>query len=349
VPSPVVVWNGGAIKRQLTRFEDCRRALVDPNYSSDPYDAGLASERSHNLLFVSDGRHRTLRHLLDPFFTPQATTQLARSLDMVRDDCLDRLHELGGGDLIAELVEPLVVDATARVLGVPDQVRSPITRGLRGMAGSLEPTTRGRAIASSLIIQRALSYDGDGAVDGFHQRLRRAAAEGRITREEATFNAAVVLHGGYENPLNALGSLVATAAADPAAFHKWAEISPDAVIDETLRLFPPARGVVRFTRPEDSGFGEAVWINLEVANRDPKVFDRPDEPHYDHPTARHLSFGIGPHRCPGTLVARLLAHSMVTALLALPREALAEVVIRPRVGQVTRGVATAEISGLAPP
>ena len=41
------------------------------------------------------------------------------------------------------------------------------------------------------------------------------------------------------------------------------------------------------------------------ANRDPELFDRPDEVLIDREENRHSAFGLGVHRCLGSNLARL--------------------------------------------
>ena len=52
-----------------------------------------------------------------------------------------------------------------------------------------------------------------------------------------------------------------------------------------------------------------------MANRDPSVFDEPNEVVMDRKGNRHFSFGIGVHRCVGSNVARTVFKSMLTAVL----------------------------------
>jgi hypothetical protein len=57
---------------------------------------------------------------------------------------------------------------------------------------------------------------------------------------------------------------------------------------------------------------DPVWA---MANRDPSVFDKPNELVLDRKGNRHFSFGIGVHRCVGSNVARTVFKSMITAVL----------------------------------
>ncbi len=52
-----------------------------------------------------------------------------------------------------------------------------------------------------------------------------------------------------------------------------------------------------------------------MANRDPSVFDNPNEIILDRKGNRHFSFGLGIHRCVGSNVARVVFTSMLTAVL----------------------------------
>jgi cytochrome P450 len=51
--------------------------------------------------------------------------------------------------------------------------------------------------------------------------------------------------------------------------------------------------------------GERILLLFGSANRDAAVFDDPDTFHLDRRDGRHLAFGIGPHRCIGSHLARL--------------------------------------------
>jgi cytochrome P450 len=95
-----------------------------------------------------------------------------------------------------------------------------------------------------------------------------------------------------------------------------------AVVEESLRWTPPTSNFLFRFATEDVKAGDtvipagdAVLISYNAIGRDPlqhgvtaEVFDITRDP------ARHLSFGHGPHVCPGSPLARLEA---VVALPAL--------------------------------
>ncbi len=52
--------------------------------------------------------------------------------------------------------------------------------------------------------------------------------------------------------------------------------------------------------------GAPVIVALGGANRDPEVFDEPDQLRIDRPeAARHVAFSLGMHHCLGAALARL--------------------------------------------
>jgi cytochrome P450 len=85
-----------------------------------------------------------------------------------------------------------------------------------------------------------------------------------------------------------------------------------AAMEEFLRLYTPYRGFARTTSKDVTLHAETirpkepVTLHYTSANRDPEVFDRPDEfiMNRDNITA-HMAFGKGRHRCAGMPLARL--------------------------------------------
>jgi cytochrome P450 len=51
--------------------------------------------------------------------------------------------------------------------------------------------------------------------------------------------------------------------------------------------------------------GELVSLGFAAANRDPRVFEQPDECVIDRAPNRHVAFGHGPHTCIGAPLARM--------------------------------------------
>ena len=61
--------------------------------------------------------------------------------------------------------------------------------------------------------------------------------------------------------------------------------------------------------------GARVTVNWVAANRDPRVFDDPDELLLNRDQADNLLYGAGIHVCPGAALARMELRVVLEALL----------------------------------
>ena len=94
------------------------------------------------------------------------------------------------------------------------------------------------------------------------------------------------------------------------------ELIPSAV-EESLRLYTIIFGDGRKVA-QDTDFhgcplrkGDMVYGLVSGANRDPRVYDRPDEFVVDRKANNHLGFAGGPHRCLGAHLARMVMQVAV--------------------------------------
>jgi cytochrome P450 len=61
--------------------------------------------------------------------------------------------------------------------------------------------------------------------------------------------------------------------------------------------------------------GDPVLLGWVAANHDPAAFENSDETNLTRWPNRHLSFGLGPHRCIGSNVARAMFRIATRAIL----------------------------------
>jgi unspecific monooxygenase len=62
--------------------------------------------------------------------------------------------------------------------------------------------------------------------------------------------------------------------------------------------------------------GQKIAVLLGSANRDPAVFEEPDELRVDRAPNNHVAFGVGVHFCLGAPLARMELVESLTALWA---------------------------------
>lgn len=127
---------------------------------------------------------------------------------------------------------------------------------------------------------------------------------------------------GIIAPTTFIGSMAVHLARHP-EHHAELSANPDLVPDATeeiLRLYTPYRGFARTAR-EDTEIagcpvraGDPIAVVFTSANRDETVFDDPDTYRLDRPARDLLTFGRGPHMCPGAPLARLLLREVLRQL-----------------------------------
>jgi cytochrome P450 len=95
----------------------------------------------------------------------------------------------------------------------------------------------------------------------------------------------------------------------------------DPATEEFLRYYTPAPGDGRTISADcviagqQFREGERIWLSWAMSNRDPAVFDNPNQIELARTGNRHHSFGLGIHRCIGSNVARMVFKRMLTAVL----------------------------------
>jgi cytochrome P450 len=84
----------------------------------------------------------------------------------------------------------------------------------------------------------------------------------------------------------------------------------DSITEEMLRLYPPV-SPGRIVRRDTTlagvqlHVGDFVLSSIHAANRDPRIFERPDDISLDR-SRSHLSLGAGRHHCVGSSLARII-------------------------------------------
>jgi len=128
---------------------------------------------------------------------------------------------------------------------------------------------------------------------------------------------------GIVAPTTFIGSAVVHLARHPehhALLRENPSLIPDAV-EEMLRLYTPYRGFARTARRDVQlgdklvREGDVVAAVFTSGNRDEDVFENPDEFNLDRRKKDLLTFGRGPHMCPGAPLARLLLEVAIGGIV----------------------------------
>ncbi|MDN3353905.1 cytochrome P450 [Actinomadura sp. DC4] len=281
------------------------------------------------MLDVEPPDHTRLRRLVSKAFTPRMVEGLRTRIRELAGDLARGLAERGGGDLLAEVAEPLPVTVIAEMLGIPEADRPllrPWSAQICGMyeldpADDVQRTAvRASEEFSACLRDLARHTKGDNLIAAL------AAVEG-LTEDELVGTCVLLLNAGHEATVNATGNAWWALFRNPdqlARLRADHGLIPTAV-EELLRYDTPAPMFERWVLEDVEVAGVRVPRGAEVAlqfasaNRDPEVFADPGALDLSRDPNPHIGFGAGIHFCLGAPLARIeLAESMSAVLRAAP-------------------------------
>jgi cytochrome P450 len=291
-----------------------------PSYPPGDPRAGLPAA---DLLTMDPPDHTRLRRLVAGAFTPRVIAGLEPWIRDVTVRLLTAADGAAGFDLIDTLAFPLPIAVICHLLGVPAEDQAQFRAWGHDVAANLEPQTAATAQAQTRAAELALTAYLQDLVrerracpdNSILSALITAEEEGdQLSSAEVVSTALLLLIAGFETTVNLIGNGTVALMGDP---DSWDRLRQDpavipAALEEMLRYDSPVQLTAR-TATEDVEIGGSVIaagrpviVLIGGANRDPEVFEQPDEFRIDRPDpGRHLSFSLGTHHCLGNSLARL--------------------------------------------
>jgi cytochrome P450 len=273
--------------------------------------------------------HQALRHALAPFFSPGAVQKMRPFMEQSAHWFLDQRIADGQMDLVLDYASPVPAILTMKLMGLPyenwqlyanmfhsvmavPQDSPEYTKAIAEvpamMQGVLEFAAARRAEARDDLTSFLIQFEFGGKRLDDTQLLNilwNLIAGGVDTTTSQT--ALTLLHLGTHPELRQ--QLI-----EHPELHRTAT-------DEFLRFFSVNQQLSR-TVTRDVIVGgqqlrrnDRVIISWLAANHDEREFETPDEIVLDRAPNRHVAFGLGPHRCIGSHLARLMSEVMVRVVL----------------------------------
>ncbi len=239
----------------------------------------------------------------------------------VREIAAGLLREVdpSGFDLIEAYAEPLPVLVICELLGVPSSYAGELRDWSQAIVKMYETSPSQEVVDAA--VRAAVDFS---ALTREIVAARRAAPEEdlisdlaatELNDDEVVASVILLLNAGHEASVNAFGNgLPAILEAYPDFGRARAPQDPKGwglVVEEMLRYDAPLQLFERTAvEPvEVEGItvepGQKIAALLGAANRDPEVFEAPDELRLDRDPNPHLAFGAGVHFCLGAPLARM--------------------------------------------
>jgi cytochrome P450 len=329
--------------RYVTRYEDARAILRDTETFSNASGMkapGVVIPAEDRLLGELDPpRHTAVRRVIVTAMTPKV---VHGAEPFIRETAAALLAALPANscDLVREYTAVLPNRVTVFLLGFDPADADQLARWAKELMESSFPamnrTERGEGFAGAFpefagyiderIAETRAAVAAGNARDDVLGRLLQLEVEGEpLPPEQERALVRNLITGGLTTTSQLLGNLLHSVLVDEALDARL-RADPDAVtvaIEESLRLHPPllflARGCTRDTEIARCpvAAGQRVIIGTASANRDEREFEDPDAFRVDRENAdHHLTFGFGPHVCPGATLARVVTRLALEAFWA---------------------------------
>lgn len=343
--APVLPQPDGSVL--LSRHADLDRIYRDTQlYSSDKTvvfepkfgrDTPLYEHHTTSLVFSDPPLHTRVRKIMTAALAPRAIAKMEAGLIETVDTLLDDLGAQTDTsvDLIDGFAAVIPIQVIGNLLGIPHREREPLRDWSLAILGALEPSVDAAQMATGHaavqafkiflreLIARRRAEPGDPDTDVLTRLILAEGAEGTLSEIELIHNCIFILNAGHETTTNLIGSGLALLNDHPYQKARLLD-QPDLIalaVEEFLRFRSPNqlgnRETTDSVRIGDMTVPKGTNLHLCIgaANRDPRVFEAPDQLDIARKPNRHLAFAGGPHVCIGLTLARMEGRIAISRFL----------------------------------
>jgi len=283
-------------------------------------------ERDLQIPIEMDGAaHRQYRRIIMPLFSPRRISMLEERVGAVVHELIQRVAASGTCDVVADFARPL---ASAMFLGMMDwpledrefleQLADQSLNGVRG--GTMEERAAAKAEAGKRLIEyvqarvEASRRSGATADDMTATLINSTLDDGQPIPDDRLLGLMkLLLIAGLDTTQSVLSQTLVLLGSNTDLQSRVRDAGDELprMVEEFLRLHAPAMPSRVATADVEIGgvrvaAGDTVHLLLAAANRDEAEFEKAQEPDLDRATNHHLAFSVGPHKCIGAALARLV-------------------------------------------
>jgi pimeloyl-[acyl-carrier protein] synthase len=322
----------------ITRYEDVCSALNDLRFRNSPApfapvnrrnrDRYLAAEVASNIIaFLDPPDHMPPRRIIAASFQDYLKGKEA-IISAVADEILLGLNGRNRIDFVRDFSIPFSITCMCRIIGFPENSLSrleywsdmffylfhtiPNLHVLNEVNLALEEFRE----ATASIVRERKSKPQD---DFISRLLETKHRDYSLSEQQVIDNCMLLASDAIGNVHTGLTTSLATLLRHSEQLHRMME-KPElipAAVEECLRYESPAQHQGRIASEEIQIGGKRIKANsvvlivLASANRDPDFVADPDRFDIERHRPRHVSFGLGTHRCVGS---KLVSIEFETAL-----------------------------------
>lgn len=272
--------------------------------------------------------HLALRRALTPFFSSGAIEKMRPFMEQSVHWFLDQKIADGAMDLVLDYASPVPAILTMRLMGLPLDNWQRYADLFHGVMDASDAVRYNAVIAEvPAMIDGLLTFAATrraDPADDLTSFLVQFEFDGKRLDDNQLVDILWNLIGGGVDTTTSLTALSLLYLGTHPDVRRQLIDSPElyrTAADEFLRYCSVNKTLSR-TVNRDIVLGgqrlrrnDQVLISWLAANHDEREFERADEVVLDRAPNRHVAFGLGPHRCIGAPLARVMFTVMVKAVL----------------------------------
>lgn len=335
----------------ITRYDDVKRVQLNKEVSADrltPFYEHQPEETQNKIKtlirylntwvsFKDPPDLGRMRSLMSQVLTPGKAERLRPNVDSIVAYLLDRLEQRDEFDFITEFANPLPAAVIMDLLGLPredfDQLKlwsemiQPFIGGATVTADKYETAENGAKGLADYFTTIIRQREKHPAEDLISTLLSIRQQDEAMTEDEVVGTCILLLFAGHETTTNLIGNGMRALMVHPDQ-HRLLLDHPELIgstVEECLRYNGPTGALVRVVKTTHDlqgktlNTGERIFVMINVANHDPRVFDAPGTFDIVRRPNRHLTFNFGSHFCLGAQIARLEGQvAILESLRRLP-------------------------------
>ncbi len=334
---PVTLWNG---KRAwlVTRHAEIRAVLSDdarfsgamahPDFPTVTAARVVVDQNERAFVGMDNPAHDAYRRLFTREFSVRRMQALKPQISAIAEQLLGEMEAHGPpADLVALLAVKFPSLVMSALFGSPYEDHEFIIacaaarHGLTQSTGEAESKARELAAYVRRLIDVKEKTPGDDMVSRI---IEEHVKPGKLARDDFAEIGAMILRAGHDTTTNMIGMGTLLLLQNDALRRQLTDDPSliEAAVEELLRYVSPVQFSPRRVALEDVAIGgvtipkgEGLFMLLGSANRDERVFERPDELDFKRDASAHLTFSFGIHQCLGQMLARYELHIVYAAIL----------------------------------
>jgi cytochrome P450 len=276
------------------------------------------------LIHMDRPKHLKLRRVTREWFLPRSIQKLDAEIRDMCTEYIDKMQEMGGEcDFVKDITLLYPLRIIMSILGLPRESEATMLKLTQEIFGSedpdlqrtnLEDTDMGTLLEFGAYFDEVVIDRKENPQDDLATVLANAEVDGEpMDPLDQMSYFIIAASAGHDTTSAVLGAGMKALLEQPEQMALWRD-NPDLDDNgakELMRWVSPVRHMVRTAtddlelRGKQIKAGDNIALWFPAANRDPEVFENPNQLDVTRDPKLHLAFGYGSHMCLGQHLATL--------------------------------------------